>query len=79
MIKIDKSIPIPIKVTSLKYPFADMQIGDSFFVALEKKHKTKRSMASSIHGCAKKMQKVIKDFKITIRSVEGGVRCWRVQ
>jgi len=79
MIKIDKSIPIPIRTRRGTYPFADMQIGDSFFVTLKNDYKTKRSLASSIHGSAKYMKKTIKDFKITIRSVENGVRCWRVE
>ena len=78
MTKIDKNIPVPISTTR-KYPFADMQIGDSFFVALEDDNKTTHSIAASLHSSVKTIKKVIKDFKITVRSVESGVRCWRVQ
>lgn len=31
-IKIDKGIPLPKQVRTSKYPFADLGVGDSFFV-----------------------------------------------
>jgi len=82
MIKIDKDIPIPTKYRERKYPFPDMQIGDSFFIALDDDFKTKKLITSSIHSSLRKLKKSSKDFKdykMLLRSVEGGMRGWRVQ
>ena len=72
MIKIDKDIPIP--TIRGKYPFKDMKVGDSFLV--EKPTVSKHNVASALHSSAKKMGK---DYKITVRREENGVRCWRTQ
>jgi|SanBayMetagenome_1026888.scaffolds.fasta_scaffold54499_2 hypothetical protein len=74
MIKIDKNIPLPKlerKVPSprqSKYPFADMEVNDSFEVA----GKTAKQFAGTVYSASKKLGK-----KFTMRSTEAGVRVWR--
>ncbi len=72
MIKVEKNIRIP--ETSAKgrpsiYPFATMDVGDSFF--LDGKAVASISPVAASHG-----QKYGKKF--TCRTVEGGVRVWRI-
>jgi len=80
MIGIDKNVPIPPReriIRASKYPFADMQVGDSFFIALNSNNKKlSRSIPSSLHISVKKMGE---DYKITVRKVKDGIRCWRTQ
>lgn len=74
MIPIDKGIPIPTRCRGragrrLLFPFADMEIGDSFFVA---------GAASSVESAASRYgQKLGRKF--TARYVDGGVRVWRIK
>jgi hypothetical protein len=76
MITIEKNIPIPAitrKATS-KYPFADMETGDSFFTP----HGTSKpaSVRSLLYKAAKET-----GIKVTLRNetVDGtpGVRAWK--
>ncbi len=65
--KLDKNIPIP-----KKYPFAEMQVGDSFVIADGVK-RTTVSVASIRYGKAT-------GKKFTTRKVlEGVYRCWRTE
>jgi len=52
-----------------KYPFPDMDIGDSFFVSADK-YQNARNAAS---GHSKKFGKVF-----SFRKTEKGARCWRM-
>ena len=67
MITIDKGVPL--QTQRQKYPFAQMAIGDSFFVA----GSTTRRLSAAVsywdkhHGT-----------KCTVRKVDGGVRVWRI-
>ena len=78
MYQIEKGIEVPAKKIferKLVYPFATMEVGDSFFVPqVDGKPKTDGSIRSSARQAAKKF-----DFKFAIRSVDGGFRCWRVE
>lgn len=62
-IKIEKGIPVPLK-KSAKYPWKEMAVGDSFFVA----GKSSYFPAHDAEG-----------RKFTQRMVDGGLRVWRVQ
>lgn len=82
MITIDKNIPIPNgadwESKPEKYPFAEMEIGDSFFIAC------KDSMAplcqSSLELAALSYASEHNlDAKFVTRAVLGGVRVWRVK
>ena len=63
MIQIDKGIPIPNR---FKYPFKDMEIGDSFYL-------TKEEKTYNIHKLAKKA-----GIKVLTRRENDGRRIWRI-
>lgn len=72
---IEKNVPLPQKAGgrtsgSSKYPFVQMAPGDSFFVA----GKTLRTFGSTVGAHRKKY-----GGKFTCRTVEGGVRVWRLE
>lgn len=70
-IKIDKGVPVPASRWSgskRKYPFPDMEVGDSFFT--ESKQET---VGSSVASYARFNNK-----KFTARSENGGTRVWRI-
>jgi hypothetical protein len=69
-IVIEKDVPLPASAKWSKYPFAEMEIGDSFVVPRER-HEQLRSASSWAgrrHG-----------RKFTIRIVGEQVRCWRIK
>jgi hypothetical protein len=75
MPEIEKGIPIPPRSSDArrKYPFVDMEVGDSAFFPMGVDDFQKRKqVAASAHGCARD-----KGRKFTVRNVEGGVRVWR--
>lgn len=66
--KVEKGLRIP--AARARYPFAEMAVGDSFLVPQTRAHWA-RSAAQhwgAEHG-----------VKFTTRSVNGGVRIWRVK
>ena len=82
MIPIDKNIPIPRKRgEKSKYPFFEMEVGDSFEVQVS--NTTPEKMAASIRNCYHNICRNNKDFKsrkFTIRVMSNtSVRCWRVK
>lgn len=68
MIKIEKNVPMAN--VRHKYPFAHMTAGDSFFVA----GSTPRRMGGAIF----QRKKASPGEEYVTRTVEGGVRVWRV-
>ena len=80
MITIEKNVPIPPrggrKARPPKYPFADMVVGDSFFVEADQEQAPKKS--ASI-GLSWRKHANIEGAKFTTRIVDGGVRCWRTE
>ena len=83
MYKIEKNIPIPSipKKNLLKYPFNEMEIGDSFFVPWsEEEKKSKLRMQrkrTSILGSARNLKS--NKIKIKTRKSEDGIRIWKVE
>lgn len=70
-IKIDKGVPIPPAKRGVgirKYPFPDMEVGDSFFT--ESKQET---VGSSVTIYAR-----FNNVKFATRSENGGTRVWRI-
>ena len=71
--KVDSAVDMPVtrNRTAVKYPFATMQVGDSFEITDNKVAKTVSTSASSYgkrHG-----------VKFSVRKVSDGLwRCWRV-
>jgi hypothetical protein len=71
--EIEKGIPVsPIKGKKKpeKYPFSQMEPGDSFLVLADEKNRTR--LRESIYYEASRSK-----IKIRIRSVESGLRVWR--
>lgn len=78
-IKIDKNIELPPRKTKMKhtrkrvpfYPFAKMDVGDSFFVP--EKLKTQKKVGAIIEYYKKKFP----NKKFVYRTVPNGSRVWR--
>lgn len=68
MIKIDKNVPIPPagQGRPRKYPFDEMDVGDSFF-------------SGSIASVESSAYSRNDGKKFVLRKVRGGVRVWRVE
>jgi hypothetical protein len=75
MYTIEKNIPMPPQEkrehAKRKYPFNQMEVGDSFLVGKENREKTR--IACFNEGVRKK-----KLFKVT-KDLEGEIRCWRLE
>jgi hypothetical protein len=72
-LEIEKGIPIPPKKGGkIFFPFDEMEVGDSFFVPVKEKNMRRlvNNKASKYAGKSGK--------KFTTRTVEGGIRCWRI-
>jgi hypothetical protein len=74
MLKIEKNVPLPdghLGGVRKKYPFTEMAIGDSLFMACsaDRQQKTQNSLL----GAALRH----KPMKFCTRKVRGGVRIWR--
>lgn len=75
--KIEKNIPIPIKS---RYPFNEMEIGDSF--EIEVGEKTTQSVILIVHSEARRFREKhpLLKFRISIRTIDKKhIRCWRVE
>ena len=72
--KIEKGVPIPPRRQSggapMKYPWKDLQIGDSFFVPKQTVH----PFSGQANTTGKRF-----NMKFTLRAENGGVRVWRVK
>lgn len=69
-VNVERGIPVP-PPHNVKWPFATMKVGESFFAPLEYVGSL-RGLASSTYGKGS-----IRKF--TVRRVEGGVRVWRTK
>jgi hypothetical protein len=67
---VETGIPIPRSASGPKglYPWRDLKVGDSFFIP-----NCKESVRGSLSQGAKRF-----NIKIATRTVEGGVRVWRI-
>lgn len=72
--KIEKGIPITRPLngpgSGSKYPFKELEIGDSFLVP----NKTTNAFAASVSYWGRRLKR-----KFTSRATEGGVRVWRIK
>lgn len=71
---IEQGVPMPNTDTNgkrSKYPFQDMQVGDSFFIAGGKS----AGLAATARNWAVRNRV---QHRFLVRTVEGGVRVWRV-
>jgi hypothetical protein len=70
--KIEKSVPFPAKMPREKYPFLQMDVGDSFLVHLEV-GKSPSSIYAAVSAAKKRLNANFRTAR-----VEGGIRIWRV-
>lgn len=74
MIAIEKGLEIP-PLTTKKYPWGEMDIGDSFFVPMgENEEKTKNMIRCAAGAFGRR-----KNMKFSVRKMDGGFRVWRIE
>ena len=73
-IKIDKGFPLPPLRGYEKYPWYDMEVGDSFFVKCDVSNYKKTQ--SQLSGSAVYQGKRL-NTKYTVRQAVDGIRVWR--
>ena len=75
--QVEKNVPLPMpgERASAKYPWRQMDVGDSFFVPGVKASKLTNASTSFVHW-ARKRENITMQF--AARTVEGGARIWRV-
>ena len=79
MIEIESNIVMPRAAgnpSKSLYPFKGMDVGDSFFMETKDKRVIMRRIRSAIAHYTKFANA---DKKFATRSVDGGVRCWRIE
>lgn len=75
MIKVDKGIPIPERPRKggghkrYRYPWDSMEIGDSFFI--------EGGSATASMNVPSRL--IDKGWRFSVRTIEGGVRIWRIK
>ncbi len=69
-IQVETNVPVPTRPGggNAKYPWSDLGVGDSFFVAFPPKY-----FASTVSTEARK-----RGVKFIQRAIDGGVRIWRI-
>ena len=79
--KIDKGIPLCApRAQSNKYPLDEMEVGDSFFVPHPDAKKARQNALARNAGQYRKPPKHTPFQRhFVTRTVEGGVRIWRVK
>lgn len=83
-LQIEKGIPFANRISEAahyKYPFEDMEIGDSFLIPLEDNKRSTRQNARTL--CRVTFERwAVKwsrdEYQIRTAQVEGGIRVWRV-
>lgn len=75
MITIEKNIPMPEARSKGRYPYADMQVGDSFY--LETKGVDEIGVARRLRGSSFLYGKK-SGAKFSVRKMDDGFRVWRV-
>jgi len=58
----------------VKYPFSDMEVGDSFLARLEP-HRTLDNIQSTVSTCAQRYA----PKRFITKKLSVGVRCWRIE
>ena len=66
---IEKGIPVAKARGRKKYPFGDMEVGDSFLADMSQRQRL--ANAACFYGKRN-------NCRFTVRAVEGGIRVWRV-
>ena len=72
MMQIERGVSLPPNMRMIKYPFADMGVGDS--ILFTEKLKAESARVSSLRFVARRSP----SWRFTMRKVTGGWRLWRV-
>lgn len=75
---IEKNIPVPKKKNRRIYPFSEMDIEDSFQIAINNDEKA-NSKKQNVYMAIWKFCKANPDKKFTTATVDVGIRVWRIQ
>lgn len=81
MTKVDKNIPIPdinTKKNNYDFPFAYMDINDSFLIEATKDNEVAIIRGSLLYALKKFNKQNNSSIKITTRTVPDGIRVWRI-
>ena len=81
MTKVDKNIPIPginNKKSKYDFPFAHMDINDSFLIEETKDNEVALIRGSLPYALKKFNKQNNSNIRITTRTVPDGVRVWRI-
>jgi hypothetical protein len=80
MIKIEKNIPMPhnIRAGYSKYPFQNLEVGDSFLFPL-KPGQSKSNYIARARAATHQASKLLKPNKFTARTTAEGLRIWRLK
>ena len=74
--EIEEKVPMPKpRLGGAKYPWGEMKVGDSFFVAVENEQPS--TVQGTVAGSARAYGKKHGN-KFTTRIIDGGVRVWRI-
>jgi hypothetical protein len=70
-IKVDKGVPLPSNITGVgKYPWEDMEVGDSFLFPPDVK-------SSAAYSVSRHQKRKGRDY--VVRATPQGLRCWRTK
>ena len=81
MIKVDKNIPIPdtnAKKSKYDFPFAYMDINDSFLIEATKDTEVVLIRSKLSYALNKFNKQNNSNIRITTRTVPDGIRVWRI-
>ncbi len=81
MTKVDKNIPIPAintKKSKYDFPFAYMDINDSFLIEATKDNEVALIRGSLPYALNKFNKQNNSNIRITTRTVPDGIRVWRI-
>ena len=81
MIKVDKNIPIPAistRKSRYDFPFAYMDINDSFLIEATKDNEVALIRGSLSYALNKFNKQNNSNIRITTRTVPDGIRVWRI-
>lgn len=67
---LEKDVEFPARTRKGKYPFEQMDVGDSFFVGAV----SVGSLRSTAYSASVRLER-----KFAVREVDGGVRIWRTE
>ena len=81
MTKVDKNIPIPAihtKKSKYDFPFAHMDINDSFLIEETKDNEVAIIRGSLLYALKKFNKQNNSNIRIATRTVPDGIRVWRI-